>query len=283
MKNLKFKKQKFLYYTNKRKNNTKELFICEPLYVDLINSFWKNIFQKHADRVLLLQIRFKSADMWRSLSNIERVSYEDKDTFTKIVLARFSLFDSTYEQIPIDSLFVRYLVLPKDAPKSILKIEENKVSNMYFNPIDQNNLPTDINLSAWGNLIIDSPSLVQIKRGKYLITVSINGDMRYITILLDDKLITSFTDHITSEKSFTRTLKGNTLKYEDGCVLQTIYKQDEGLFMSRAPKVKEINFNIITLDLETRNLKDKGLEVISAAYFDGCLISFYQTIIIVLK
>lgn len=145
---LKSKKQKFSYYTNKRPDRSKELFICEPLYTDLINSFWKNVFKLHKDRLLLLQIRFKSNDMWRSLSNIERVSYEDKNTFSKIVLARFILFDSTYSQIPVESLFVRYLVLSKDAPKSILKIEENRVENLYFQPLEQNNLPTDINLKT---------------------------------------------------------------------------------------------------------------------------------------
>ncbi len=269
MKKTNLKKTKFLYYTQKRKNNSGELFLCELLYTDLINAFWKNIFQKHTDRVFLLQIRFKSEDMWRSLSNIERVTYDEKDVCTDMIIDKFSLFESTYSQIPVEKLFVRYLMLPKDAPKSQLKKVEQKVKNMYFQPLDQNNLPTDINLSAWGNILSESESLVVIERGKFMVTVSIQDKTREVSVFGNNKLVTSFTDTIISEKSFTRTLNGQTLAYGDGCVTQTVYKQDEGLFIRKAPKVKELKFNIIALDLETRNLKDKGLEVISAAYFDG--------------
>lgn len=190
-------------------------------------------------------------------------------TRIKIVLAKFNLFDSNYEDIAIESLFVRYLVLPKDAPKPVLKFEEKKIKNLYFQPIDQNNLPTDTNLTTWGNVILETPTLVQIKRGKYLITISIVQNIRSVSILLDDNLITTFVDTISSDNSFTREIRGQTLKYVNGKISTTVYKEDNTLFMQKLPKDTKPKLDVITLDLETRNLKDKGLEVISAVFFDG--------------
>ena len=143
-------------------------------------------------------------------------------------------------------------------------------------------------MKKWGLLIYEIGDVQILKVDeKTKIYIHNKDQVRKVDVHVNDKESFSFTDTIINltDDHFIRTLpNGNTFEYKKGEQMKVELKQKPRVFMSTVPKDPKYNFNIITLDLETREkfegdtliLKKseqisniKKLEPISAAYYDG--------------
>lgn len=104
-----------------------------------------------------------------------------------------------------------------------------------------------------------------------MITVSITDNLRTVQILNNNSVITEFKDQILSLENnhFIREMNGYSCLYKNNLLMNTTHKQEPTVFMKKANKERVHDFTAITLDLETRKLKNNSLEVISAVFFDG--------------
>lgn len=118
------------------------------------------------------------------------------------MLNNFRDLQGRYKDFPIEGLYLRYLILSPDAPKANLKAMEMKLlpgPSIKYEPLTTYNLPTTLNLSKWGFLLINTPISALIRRGEHSqILVSINGNVRSVSILSNDVVIYSFTDTVLS-------------------------------------------------------------------------------------
>ena len=153
--------------------------------------------------------------------------------------------------------------------------------SIKYEPLTTYNLPTTLNLSKWGFLLINTPISALIRRGEHSqILVSINGNVRSVSILSNDVVIYSFTDTVLSLEldHFTLALPlfedGTLVTYKNG--LQTSLQKPKNPLYSWKDQRKTLHwqsqagpsFFASTLDLETKvNPKTKLLEVISACLY----------------
>ena len=193
------------------------------------------------------------------------------------MLNNFRDLQGRYKDFPIEGLYLRYLILSPDAPKANLKAMEMKLlpgPSIKYEPLTTYNLPTTLNLSKWGFLLINTPISALIRRGEHSqILVSINGNVRSVSILSNDVVIYSFTDTVLSLEldHFTRLFEDGTLvTYKAGLQIRLQKPQKPALFMERLEKDSSHSFFASTLDLETRTDPNTSLlEVISACYYNG--------------
>ena len=234
----------------------------------------------HKDKIILVQIQLQTDTNYKSLSKQITVSFSEKEVFTNLVLGKFRDTQSRYKDFPIEGLYVRYLILSPDAPKANLKALELKLRSVKYEPLTTYNLPATLDLSKWGFLLINTPgwpATVLIRRGEHsLISVSINGNIRSVSILDNDVVSYSFTDTVLSLEldHFTRLFVDGTLvTYKNGLQILLQKAKKPALFMERLEKDSALagpSFSAITLKLETREaFYSSELEIVSACYYDG--------------
>lgn len=249
-----------------------DILLSENLIIELINSFWSIIFSMHKDKIILAQIQLQTNTNYKSLSKQLTVSISEKEVFTNLVLGKFRDMQARYKDFPVEGLSVRYLVLNPDAPKANLKALEMKLRTNQYEPLTVYNLPTTLDLSTWGQLLVNLSASVLISRGEHSqILVSINGNVRTISILESNQVSYSFTDTVLSLEldHFTRLFENGTLvTYKKGVQVRLQKPQKPALFMERLEKDSSHSFFAYTLDLETRTDPiTNELEVISACHY----------------
>lgn len=63
-------KQLFQWFSLSILTTFKEVFISKELITDLIDSFWKDVFMKHKDEIILFQIVIRTENSDRSISKM---------------------------------------------------------------------------------------------------------------------------------------------------------------------------------------------------------------------
>ena len=193
------------------------------------------------------------------------------------MLSRFRDTQSRYKDFPIEGLYVRYLVLSPEAPKANLKALEMKLRSVKYEPLTIYNLPTTLDLSKWGYVLLQTDKLVMIRRGpESLISILMEQDTRTVSIIESDTPTISFTDTVQSLEldHFVRELQdGAVIQYKAGLQISLKKAKKPALFMERLEKDSALagpSFSAITLKLETREaFYSSELEIVSACYYDG--------------
>ena len=194
-----------------------------------------------------------------------------------------------YTHYPLDEIFLRYAILPKDSKSSrtILKSRVKKTSHLTV--LTRLNLPATLDLTMWGKVNSIGDNLCLISKNKQIITVMMMEGSRSVTVLTNngkDKLL-SFIDTILSlsDDHFERVLDNGThITYKGGEQIRIVQAQKAGVFMKPVEKAMAYSFNAITLDLETRTVpgpttilgkETVSLEAVSAATYNGTDVSTY--------
>lgn len=74
-----------------------------------------------------------------------------------------------------------------------------KLRTNQYEPLTIYNLPTSLDLSKWGSVLLNTPLSALIRRAEHSqILVSINGNVRSVSILENDVVSYSFTDTVLS-------------------------------------------------------------------------------------
>lgn len=78
-----------------------------------ITNFWNDIFENIKDSHLLImcKINFSQEEMsYRTLGNLRKVNYEDKDLFIEYLSSRLSYFNDSYVTHPISEFIFSYII-----------------------------------------------------------------------------------------------------------------------------------------------------------------------------
>lgn len=224
--------------------------------------------------VVRLQLQIESQDHFYSLSKFQTVSFNDKDDLINLLTHDLKAYYERYTNYPIDDLFIRYTILPKDpSNKTILKANVKDMTHIDSNTIID--LPATLDLSKWGTVNKVFDNLYQVSDDNKLYSVVVTGNTRIVTVTYGSLPSKSFKDTILNELNdeFVREFSdGMKINYAGGVQTILVKKERAGAFMETVKKDKSYNFNAITMDLETRQIKTSSgyvLEVISIAFYNG--------------
>lgn len=272
-KNKQLKKNLFNQYTCF--DGLTDIILCEDSISKLVTSFWSDIFPLYKDNYILIQLRIRSGDNYYSLSKLQSVNYDSKEALMAILNESLTIMYERYTQFPIDELFLRFLILPKGSRWEKVVIRPMIIETKHFESLSQINLPLTLDLTKWGkDTKLSSTLTTVLTKDGTLLTIESNGDIRSISVLVNNEKVMSFTDTIinAAEDHFIRTLEnGTVIEYLGGLQIKLQPKIKEAVYMKTLDPAKSTHFEegVITMDFETRKLKDDSSEVISIAIYDG--------------
>ena len=124
-----------------------------------ITNFWNDIFENIKDSHLLImcKINFSQEEMsYRTLGNLRRVNYEDKDLFIEYLSSRLSYFNDSYVTHPISEFIFSYIIKEGkcvDNKKYFTDLSDKPLSVHNFNNLI---LPITMIPSEYGEIQSDS-------------------------------------------------------------------------------------------------------------------------------
>jgi hypothetical protein len=154
------------------KNNN--LLLTNKLLEVYINKFWEDIFSKLMSDAKHLMIICKVDSVsvgdeiggYRSLGNLRRVNYSDKELFIEFLISRLGLLTESYTSQPISRITFSYIIKDGSAPDNRALLNpnmENKPFNHRFNNMV---LPISMNPSDYGEIILDNYVQIPNKDGE---------------------------------------------------------------------------------------------------------------------
>lgn len=261
-------------------------YILTPLDIELALNKFNNEELLNIDAKLKFCILFKIQTIdgdWRNISYLQIADKTNINDLINIFNIFWSYKSDNYKSLVVSKLVFRYrFVELKIAPsKSILKypIEFEKTDELL--PHGNTNLPNNRLFESWGDeIIINDDNTYTVNKNNHSFLIKELNNEYNISLFYRDKEILKFKDkYDTSSKSdntFVRTMDNSELHFYNG-KCEFIKEYIKSSYIKGKLTDISIKNNIITLDLETRNINNV-MHVISASIYDGSIIkSFYLT------
>lgn len=100
------------------------LVLSESVINELVDQFWSEVMSQVGDHVVMIQVQVKSQDKFYSISKLQTVNTEVKDSLKSLLILNLNLLYSKYYEYPIDSLFIKWKVLDKSNPLAEVKLQK---------------------------------------------------------------------------------------------------------------------------------------------------------------
>jgi hypothetical protein len=261
--------------------------INEIIIRDTLNKFKESVMDKLEDNDFILLI-FKikiEGNLYRNISNIQRVNKLDFNLILEIFLESWQLKLQNYKEMKLNEIIFRYLIIPKE-----LKVKESKIfpkedkTKTKKDIIDTMrigtyNLPNTTDINKWGEVyyLNKREALVYKFNSIAEYHVKIEDKILQVDYKIKDKTIFSFTDElleINNLETFTRKLNNYIYNIKDGTLVlkrKTI----------KLPKIKKLigkafyNDKILVMDLETQKVNNKMIPYTIGLYDGTEKLSFY--------
>ena len=274
------KRALFKWHTLPDYRGVNEIILDKSLVEKLIKSFWQKVFYQNQDEVILIQLVLITGDKtYNSISKLITVGFEDLDQTLLFAIEGYMLQYQHYSQYPISGIFIKYVVLPKDSPRTIHYL--NSKEKAEYNKSESYSLPTTLDLQKWGKILFISKELAVIQKGAKTYTINFDGNIRNVTLNVSECELCSFTDEIINLQNdeFIRDDGKVKIYFKGGVEVRREEINKNTIFMSGKPKDDtEPTDKFITLDLETRAIgigENCNLQVVSAVTYDGEKYSTY--------
>lgn len=254
-----------------------------------INTFWTlklNKLQKDDIILLLFKVRYHDGN-YATLAPLQKInnSTDSLNKLKELFVDILEFKDEEYKTKPITNIIFTFLVVPfdKDIKREVKITPPLNLNKKYGRSykLMGYNLPTTMDLSLWGETLTKTDKISIIKKinTNFLYIISTKGKLNEVKILKKGNKILEFTDLMTNtnnNSTFIRTLKNKKFYFDNSkLVLKTEEKINK--FIKQIKADKDIKFNVITLDIETRIING-SMEAVCLSFYDGKKVfSFFVT------
>ena len=194
-----------------------------------INNFWNDVFNplitsgdKHL--MLMCKVEFNESGLgYRTLGDLRRVNFNDKDLFIEYLSARLGLLNDSYFSHPIVKITFTYIIkqgLSTEDRRLLQDLTPRSNTTHRFNNM---NLPMSMNPSDFGNIIVDN--YIQLNgesihriitdsgNRNFQIDVNSNGMINTVTVLGPINL--TWIDTKINDDLFKREIGKSTIYFMD--------------------------------------------------------------------
>lgn len=233
-------------------------------------------FPKKARINVLFKIKTTDG-IWRSLGPHQVITQDQIDEYYNIICGHWDAKSDNYHEWLIDCISIRYNLSDFEKPRLFAANTQDNKTPVSIHP--PRTIPNNTDILSWGEEIeIFSENSFKIKLGLYNnVTVHKDGNLNYGSVWLGSREMFYFQDTLGSNpQTFKRVINDRTtFYYQNGnCVYSEEIKKCS--FITRKKADYTIKENFITMDLETRQMSNGSLEVISISIYDGKNVnSFY--------
>jgi len=127
-----------------------------------INNFWNDVFShliessnKHL--MLMCKVEFNDSGLgYRTLGDLRRVNFTDKDLFIEYLSARLGLLNDSYFTNPICRITFTYIIKQGLATEDRRLLQDLTPRSSTTHRFNNLNLPMSMNPSDFGNIILDN-------------------------------------------------------------------------------------------------------------------------------
>jgi len=250
-----------------------KLLLTNEILESYITNFWNDIFTSIKDRkhlMLMVKVEFNESEVgYRTLGDLRRVNYSDKELFIEYLTLRLGLLNESYVSHPISKITFSYIIkdgLATDNRRLLQDLTTKTSTTHRFNNL---NLPISMVPSEYGavagttNFETFIRYFVTNNNKVFQIDVSLDGLTNTVTMLGAVGL--KWIDTIISEGIFMREI-GKSVIYFMGGEKVLRKKLLNAKPFTKLATDKTLNKNFVTMDIETINLENKITPYLICAY-----------------
>jgi len=244
-----------------------------------INNFWNDVFApliKSGDKHLMLMCKVEFNDSglgYRTLGDLRRVNFNDRDLFIEYLSARLGILNDSYFTNSICKITFTYIIksgLSTDDRRLLQDLTPRSNTTHRFNNM---NLPMSMNPADFGNIIIDNyiqiggdsihRIIVDSGTKTFQFYIYNEGTLNKVTVLGAINL--TWTDTKINDDLFQREI-GKSVIYFLAGVKVLIKKQLNAKPIKTQAVDNKLESNFITMDTETKNDQGKLIPYLICAY-----------------
>jgi len=258
------------------------LVLTNELLIVYIHRFWSDIFSKMKDSnhlMLMCKVQYMDSDLgYRSLGDLRKVNFEDRDLFLAYLVQRLGLFTEAYFTHPISNISFSYIIktgIAKDTRKLLISPEYKTSASHRFNNMQ---LPITMNPAEYGEI-------TNIGFYETFTRYSVMGDNKFFQIDVSlDKLVNTvkilgafdltWIDTHISEDVFKRDIGKSTLFFMGGEIILRRKVLPAKPFRRLMPETS-LNNNFATMDVETVTIQSKITPYLICGYNGSDYITSY--------
>ena len=246
-----------------------------------LRSFWSEVYLNDNTRQDMMFVQFKVKTgryTSRSISYVQRVGYSDLESLVNAFLGFWSIRSELYKVERIYQIIYTYKMIPKiQLETRIVKekgFEIEKLSHFKFYGYD---LPSTMNYKLWGILVGSTPVIVYKPKSKLEYHIEVTSWKQVVSLYSGDHLVLTFTDillDVNDLSTFQRRIKDQDYLFVKGELkLKTVVR--ESPYLSILSSTEKHLFNVITMDIETREEDDQLIPYCISLYDGVKCSSFY--------
>jgi len=259
-----------------------KLLLTNEVLEAYISNFWSDIFNniiadgntKHL--MLMCKVEFNESEVgYRTLGDLRRVNFSDKELFIEYLILRLGLLNESYVSHPISKITFTYIIkdgLATDKDRVLLQDLTTKTSTTHrFNNI---NLPISMNPADYGTIMVDN--YIQINGESVHRFFVVSGNRSYLIDSSKEGLINNVTiqgavdlkwvDTEISSGIFKREI-GKSVIYFMGGERVLTKKMLNAKPFTKVSTDTTLNSEFITMDIETiKSVNNKLTPYLICAY-----------------
>jgi len=172
-----------------------KLLLTNEVLEAYITNFWSDIFSSIKDTshlMLMVKVEFNESEMgYRTLGDLRRVNYEDKELFVEYLQNRLGLLTESYVVHPISKITFSYIIKSGLATNNRRLLQDLTSKSTTTHRFNNMNLPISMNPSDYGTII--GTTLFELENfTRYFVTsgarvyqldISLDGITNNVTVL----------------------------------------------------------------------------------------------------
>lgn len=256
----------------------KELILNAEILTYYIDKFWNDIFTSIKDNkhlMLLCKVEFNNSEMgYRTIGDLRRVNYEDKEQFIEYLIQRLGILNDSYTSLPISNITFTYFIkdgLASDQDRRLLQDLSDK--STFTHRFNNMNLPITMKPEEYGNVLVDnfvqidgqSIHRFMVESGTRTYTIDVSKDGLTNKVKIQGAVDLQWIDTKISDEVFRREI-GKSIIFFMGGERILRKKQLNAKPFNRVSTDNQLNSNFITMDIETVKLDNKITPYLICAY-----------------
>jgi hypothetical protein len=254
--------------------------LTNEMLVSYINKFGADIFSNIKDNshlMLMCKVQFTSVPKdeigdavdsgFRTLGQLTKVNFSEKELFIEYLTERMSILNDTYSSQPISQIIFSYIVKDGLAPigdRRLLQDHSDKKLNVHnFNNM---NLPISLDPRDYGKVLVLNHLTLEndkwvyrsiVESGTKTFRIDISKDLMVNTVRIQGAIDLEWVDtrlssDIEDSYTFMREIRKSTIYFMDGEVVLRKQMLPAKPFTKLVPD-RQLTNSFYTLDIETIN------------------------------
>jgi len=240
----------------------KKLLLTNKVLEAYINHFWSEIFVPIQDTkhlMLMCKVEFNDPNLgYRTLGQLRRVNFSDKELFIEYLSERLGLLDDAYVTHPISKITFTYFIKEGSALDNRRLLQDLTDKSITTHRFHNLNLPISMEPSEYGEVIVDNYVQIDgqnihrfiVKNGNRLYRIDVSKDKLVNHVTIEGNIDLSWVDTKIGEGIFTREIKKSTIYFMDGEIVLRKQVLPAKPFRKLIVDNGIIN-NFFTMDIET--------------------------------